>query len=159
MTKILMVCMGNICRSPMAQTVAQQHTFEAGFPYQLVFDSAGTHVHQAGLPPDPRAVSSLVTRGYKLPRIRSRKIRVQDFDQFDLILAMDSQNLKDLRQQCPAAWAHKLHLLTAFVSGQKDAEIPDPYYGNVRGFDHVLDMCEAASKGLIRHLRTRPGSV
>ena len=159
MTKILMVCMGNICRSPMAQVIAQQHAMDAGLSQQMVFDSAGTHVHQTGQPPDRRAVSSLVARGYKLPRIRSRKIRAQDFGQFDLILAMDSQNLKDLKQQCPAACAHKLHLFAAFMSGQEDADIPDPYYGNAQGFDHVLDLCEAASKRLIRHFYARPGGV
>ena len=139
----------------MAQTVAQQHTIDAGLSTQLVFDSAGTHVRQAGQKPDARAVTSLVARGYRSPRTRSRNVAMHDFDEFDLILAMDSKNLADLRQQCPSTCGHKLRLFAAFMYGKLDAEVPDPYFGNAQGFDRVLDLCEAASEGLIQHLRTR----
>lgn len=145
-----MVCMGNICRSPMAQAVAQKMAVEAGLAKQLHFDSAGTHAHHTGERPDPRAETTLSSRGYDVKRIRSRRIASQDFERFDLILAMDSSNLTDLRRICPPPHLNKLHLFLDFADGITETEVPDPYYGNLAGFDRVLDLCEAGAGGLVK---------
>lgn len=152
MKKLLLVCMGNICRSPMAQAVAQKMAFDAGLSKQLKFDSAGTHMQRVGERPDPRAAQTLSRRGYEIGRIRSRKMTVQDFAHFDLILAMDANNLEDLRQRCSPESQGKLRLFLEFAEGLGPTEIPDPYYGNAEGFERVLDLCEAGAKGLIKHL-------
>lgn len=152
MKKLLLVCRGNICRSPMAQAVVQKMALDAGLSKQFKFDSAGTHTQRVGERPDPRATQTLLRRGYETGRIRSRKIAVQDFAHFDLILAMDANNLADLRQRCSPENQGKLRLFLEFAEGLAPTEIPDPYYGNAEGFERVLDLCEAGAKGLIKHL-------
>lgn len=152
MKKLLLVCMGNICRSPMAQAVAQKMAFDAGLSKQLRFDSAGTHTQRDGERPDPRVVQTLSRHGYEIGRIRSRRIAIQDFTHFDLILAMDANNLADLRRHCAPENQGKLRLFLEFAEGLVSPEIPDPYYGSAEGFERVLDLCEAGAKGLIKHL-------
>lgn len=152
MKKLLLVCMGNLCRSPMAQAVAQKMTLDAGLSKQLRFDSAGTHTQREGERPDPRVTHTLSRRGYEIGRIRSRKIAIQDFTHFDLILAMDANNLADLKRHCAPENKDKLRLFLEFSEGLLETEIPDPYYGNLEGFDRVLNLCEAGAKGLIKHL-------
>lgn len=149
MTNLLMVCMGNICRSPMAQAVAEKLTADARLSRQLTFDSAGTHAPRLGERPDPRAAATLLRHGYSAGHIRSRRIAPHDFQGFDLILAMDATNLADLRRLCPPAHLHKLRLFLDFAPGLNTADVPDPYYGNAAGFERVLDLCEAGAKGLI----------
>lgn len=150
--------MGNICRSPMAQAVAQHLAQEAATAQRsatiggLEFSSAGTHAHHTGERPDPRAAAILARRGYKPGNIRSRRITEQDFQRYDLILAMDRVNLAALQRMCPPAHATKLHLFLEFAEGVGETEIPDPYYGNAQGFERVLDLCEAGVKGLIKSL-------
>jgi len=151
MTKLLMVCMGNICRSPMAQTVARKLAADARLSQQLKFDSAGTHVPRLGERPDPRVEVTLSRRGYEVGRIRSRRIAPQDFQHFDLILAMDASNLAELQRLCPPAHLGKLRLFLDFAEGLNETEVPDPYYGNAEGFERVLDLCEAGGRGLIKH--------
>lgn len=150
MTKILMVCMGNICRSPMAGAVAEHMTQAAGLSGELSFDSAGTHADHIGRRPDPRARMALTNRGIRFLNTRSRKVTEQDFLQFDLILAMDRSNLAALQCQCPPQYFDKLRLLLEFSEDASDQEVPDPYYGNFDGFERVLDLCEAGVKGLIK---------
>jgi len=152
MTKLLMVCMGNTCRSPMAQAVARKLAVEAGLAQQFEVDCAGTHAHHLGERPDPRAALTLARHGYEIGRVRSRRIEEQDFHSFDLILAMDISNLTELHQLCPAEQMHKLRLLLDFAEEISEAEVPDPYYGNEEGFEHVLALCEAGARGLIRYL-------
>lgn len=152
MKKILLVCMGNICRSPMAQVVANKSAAAAGLSVKFAFYSAGTHAHHAGERPDPRAEGALKRRGYEVGRLRSRRMSRADFDQFDLILAMDHDNLTELRRMCPPELTHKLGLFLACAEETPDAEVPDPYYGNIEGFERVLDLCEAGAKGLMRRL-------
>lgn len=158
MTTVLMVCMGNICRSPMAQVVAQHLAREAAHAQRssvigaLEFASAGTHAHHSGERPDPRATAALSRRGYAPGNIRSRRITEQDFQRFDLILAMDRGNLSSLKRMCPPAHITKLRLFLEFAEGVDDSDIPDPYYGNAGGFDRVLDLCEAGARGLIKSL-------
>ncbi len=117
----------------------------------LEFDSAGTHAHHLGEKPDRRAEMVLSSRGYELVRTRSRRVSAKDFEVFDLILAMDTGNLTELRRLCPPSQLTKLRLLLSFAEGLNVTEIPDPYYGNAEGFERVLDLCEAGAKGLIRH--------
>ncbi len=151
MTNLLMVCMGNICRSPMAQTVAEHMAAAAMLSQQLKFDSAGTHTHRLGERPDPRVELSLSRRGYKLGRIRSRKITPHDFVHFDMILAMDAHNLAELRRLSPPDHLGKLRLFLDFAESVNETEVPDPYYGDAAGFERVLDLCEAAARGLIKN--------
>ena len=153
MTKLLIVCMGNICRSPMAHAVFAKKISNAGLSAQISVDSAGTHAARGGERPDPRADSSLSRRGYAVGRIRSRRIEVEDFQIFDLILAMDSENLADLRKSCPQEFLAKIRLFLDFEEQSGGENVPDPYYGNAQGFERVLDLCEAGVDGWIDRLR------
>ena len=155
MKHILMVCMGNICRSPMAEAVARKLAADANLSQHWTFDSAGTHARPPGERPDPRTVASLSRRGYDAGRTRSRKVTPSDFQKFDLILAMDLGNLAELKRLCPAAHIGKLNLFLEFCSESEEtrgAEVPDPYYGNFEGFEKVLDLCVAGAKGLVTQL-------
>ena len=151
MKNLLMVCMGNVCRSPMAQTVAQKLAADAGLSQQLKFASAGTHASRLGERPDPRVELALSRNGYTLGHIRSRRIVQHDFQHFDLILAMDASNLAELRRLCPPGQLSKLRLFLEFTEGLNETEVPDPYYGNAAGFERVLELCEAGASGLIKH--------
>ena len=137
----------------MAQTVARQLIANAGLAKQCRVDSAGTHAHHAGERPDPRAEDVLLRRGYAPGRLRTRKVTAQDFQKFDLILAMDSSNLTELRRLCPPEHAGKLKLLMDFAQDAQETDIPDPYYGNIQGFERVLNLCETSVKGLVSHLQ------
>jgi len=150
MTRILLVCMANICRSPMALAVARQRVVELGLSKALHFDSAGTHVRRTGERPDPRAVSVLSNCRYTLAKTRSRQVAAQDFERFDLIVAMDEANLAALHSMCPATHRSKLCLLLEFAPALGMREVPDPYYGNLAGFERVLALCEAGVQGLIK---------
>ena len=152
-TRLLMVCMGNICRSPMAQLVTEHLAQQAGFAKAVKVDSAGTHAARGSESPDPRARTALLSRAYPVGKLRARQITEQDFERYDLILAMDQSNLNDLRRLCPGEHAFKLRLLMEFATGFSTHEIPDPYYGNARSFEAVLDMVEAGARGLIAHHR------
>ena len=154
MTKLLMVCMGNICRSPMAQMVTMQLAEKAGFGGNIQVDSAGTHAVSGSEPPDRRAKTVLSAHGYVIGKGRSRQVSEQDFVRFDLILAMDQANLNDLRRLCPSEHSHKLRLFLEFAHGSEVREVPDPYYGNAEGFERVLDLCEAGARGLIGQIQT-----
>ncbi len=149
MTKILLVCMANICRSPMACSVARQMARNASLAGSLKFDSAGSHAHIVGRRMDARARAVLLSRNYEPDTSRSRQVSEQDFQQFDLILAMDTFNLEALQRQCPPIYQHKLRLLLSFAPESGATEVPDPYYGDTAGFMRVLDLCEAAIRGLM----------
>ena len=155
MTKLLMVCMGNTCRSPMARAIACKLAVAAGLTPAFEVDCAGTHADPLGERPDSRAVLTLARHGYEMGRARSRPIAEQDFHAFDMILAMDTDNLVELRRLCPAQHEHKLHLLLVFAQEINEVEVPDPYYGNQEGFEQVLALCEAGIRSLIRHLLWR----
>jgi low molecular weight protein-tyrosine phosphatase len=151
--RVLFVCMGNICRSPMAEGVFKRHVAEAGLSHQIASDSAGTHGYHIGEPPDPRAQRALERRGYDISELRARQVTRRDFDEFDHVLAMDEANVRLLARLCPQEQAHKLKLFMEFHADPAMREVPDPYYGGVQGFETVLDMVEAAAQGLLRHLR------
>ena len=150
MTNILLVCMANVCRSPMALAVAKQKVLDWGLAKAFSFDSVGTHAHRSGERIDTRASSVLTRRGYALAKTRSRQITAQDLEQFDLIVAMDESNLETLHNQCPLEYRSKLCLLLDFAPELGLREVPDPYFGNLAGFDRVLTLCEAGVQGLIK---------
>lgn len=153
MKNVLMVCMGNICRSPMARVIAQKIAFDAGLSPQLKFDSAGTHAAHSGEKMDPRAQAVLLRHGYQAGKVRSRRIAKQDFEAFDLILAMDSSNLAHLQSDCPPEHRHKIKLFLADVPDLGQQDVPDPYYGNAQGFERVLELCELGSRQLLSQLQ------
>ncbi|MCX8086926.1 MAG: low molecular weight phosphotyrosine protein phosphatase [Rhodocyclaceae bacterium] len=149
MKRILFVCMGNICRSPTAEGVARALAEKAGMAEHFEFDSAGTHGYHIGEPPDRRAREAAARRGYDLSPLRARQVEAADFLRFDLILAMDRDNLQLLHRACPAEHRGKLKLFLEFAPGLGVEEVPDPYYGGPEGFDAVLDLVEAAVEGLL----------
>lgn len=155
MTKVLFVCMGNICRSPSAEGVFRHLVDEAGLSDVVGVDSAGTHDFHIGEAPDARAQASARKRGYDISHCVARQITQDDFREFDLILAMDWENLSALQQRCPRAYHHKLMLLMRFANEFEEATIPDPYYGGVDGFGKVLDYIEDACQGVLELVRKR----
>lgn len=155
MTKVLFVCMGNICRSPTAEGVFRKMVADAGLDGTVEVDSAGTHAYHVGEPPDLRAQQAAAKRGYDLSDLRARKVAPEDFRDCDLILAMDWENLSLLQQECPKAHKHKLHLLMRFAGEHDAAVVPDPYYGGNEGFNTVLDYVEDACQGLLDVVRKR----
>ena len=144
--------MGNICRSPTAEGVFRSVVQGAGLSAGIRIDSAGTHAYHVGEPADRRARAAAERRGYTLADIRARRIRVEDFEYFDYILAMDRDNLAALMGQAAPEQHEKIHLLLDF-SGSGAAEVPDPYYGGASGFERVLDLVEDACQGLLEALR------
>ena len=150
---MLLVCMGNICRSPMAEAVARKLAGDANLSQHWKFDSAGTHAHHAGERPDPRAAAALASRNYTMGRNRSRRVVASDFQQFDLILPMDAGNLAELERVCPQEHAGKLRLFLAFAEGLGETDVPDPYYGGEEGFEAMYQILEPACRGLLESLR------
>ena len=151
---VLMVCMGNICRSPTAEGVLRHMVRKAGLDHRIHIDSAGTHDYHVGSPPDERSRHHASLRGYDLSDLRARQVHARDFERFDLILAMDWENLTLLEQDCPPEHQHKLKRLMAFAPGRLAEEVADPYHGGPQGFETVLDHVEAACAGLLQHIRT-----
>jgi protein-tyrosine phosphatase len=151
---VLMVCMGNICRSPTAEGVLRQKVQAAGLDSSVHIDSAGTIDYHVGSPPDERSARHARKRGYDLSSLRARQVHARDFERFDLILAMDWENLQELQLLCPREHEHKLRRLMEFAPPGLGDVVADPYYGGRDGFERVLDHVEAACNGLLGHLRT-----
>lgn len=152
---MLMVCMGNICRSPMAEGIFRREIRNAGLQEKVAIDSAGTHSYHIGEPPDSRAQSAIRRRGVDISGLRGRQVADADFDRFDYILAMDEGNLDILKRNAPAHTHGKIHLLLSFSSKYPDQEVPDPYYGGTSGFEENLDMIEDAVRGVIEEIQER----
>ena len=148
-----MVCMGNICRSPTAEGVFRHMVRQSDLAGRVRIGSAGTLDYHVGSPPDHRSQHHARLRGYDLSAQRARQVNVADFDNFDLVLAMDWQNLTELEAMCPKAQLHKVRRLMEFAPPGISDEVPDPYMGGERGFEMVLDQVEAACKGLLEHVR------
>lgn len=153
--RILFVCMGNICRSPTAEGVARYLSENNKLDFIVQVDSAGTHAYHIGEPPDPRAQRAALRRGIDLSGLRARRVAADDFEEFDLILAMDRDNLEALHRACPEHHRSKLELLMSYSRHFDTDEVPDPYYGGEQGFDLVLDMVQDAAQGLFETLRRR----
>lgn len=151
---VLFVCLGNICRSPTAEGVFRHRVQQAGLEAQISIDSAGTGDWHIGKAPDARARQAAKKRGYDLESLRARQVQRADFDHFDLILAMDEQNLADLRALQPQGSRAELDLLLRRC-GLPQSAVPDPYYGDAQHFDQVLDLLEQASAVLLDDLRRR----
>jgi protein-tyrosine phosphatase len=151
--RVLFVCMGNLCRSPTAEAVFRLHIERAGLANEIACASAGTHDFNAGYAPDGRARAAALKRGYDMSRLRGRGVKDEDFARYDLIVAMDRQNLEQLRTRCPPEQAERLRLLMDFARNHAGPDIPDPYYGNAQGFEVVLDMIEDACAVLLEHVR------
>jgi protein-tyrosine phosphatase len=143
--KVLFVCTGNICRSPTAEGVLKEMARKSGV--QLHVESRGTHDYHVGEPPDDRAQRHAKGRGYDLSAQRARHISKRDFEEFDLVLAMDRGHLRILQRLCPPQHAGKLRLFL------QQTDVPDPYYGGPEGFEQVLDLVEAACRGLLEEMR------
>jgi protein-tyrosine phosphatase len=153
--RVLFVCTANLCRSPSAEAVFRHKVKTAGLGELVACASAGTHRVGLGSLPDARARATAQRRGYDMSRQRWRLIDKADFDRFDLIVAMDRHNLEALREICPPENAERLRLLMEFARSHEGLEIPDPYYGNAKGFELVLDMIEDACESLLEHVRSR----
>jgi protein-tyrosine phosphatase len=151
--KILFVCLGNICRSPTAEGVLRALAQREAPDLALEVDSAGTAGYHVGEPPDPRTRQAAARRGYDLGTLRARIVEPGDFERFDLILAMDRENLRVLRRRAPPHTHERLRLFLEFAPDAAPGDVPDPYYGGPNGFEEVLDLVEAASRGLLAHLR------
>ena len=149
MKKYLFVCLGNICRSPTAEGVMLHLIAERGLT-NIVVDSAGTSAYHVGEKADPRSAETARRRGIDLPS-RARQFVQSDFDNFDVIFAMDNSNLRNiLRLARNDVDRSKVHLFRNFdANSPKDADMPDPYYGGGRGFEEVLDLCIAGCEGFL----------
>lgn len=147
--KVLFVCMGNICRSPTAEGVFTQLVQDQQLSARFHIDSAGTHAYHVGNGPDNRAQQTAKQRGIDLSHIRARQVNADDFDYFDYILAMDSDNFAILKEACPAEHQHKIKRFLDYAPEQAERDVPDPYYGGPQGFEHVFDLVEAASEGFL----------
>lgn len=144
--RILCVCLGNICRSPMAQGAIERRAAEAGL--EIHVDSAGTGAWHIGNPPDPRGLSAASRRGYDNSGQRARQVRPADFAEFDLIVAMDGSNVSELRRQAPPDATARIELFHP-----DGLDIPDPYHGGPADYEHALDLVERAADALIARLR------
>ena len=158
-TRVLFVCMGNICRSPMAHGVFRHLVRQSGLEDVVTIESAGTHSFHAGECPDRRAQAAATKRGYDISDLTARKIVDADFDDYDMILAMDWDNLSLLQHQAAKRHHHKIQLLMRFAGEHESATIPDPYQGSPQAFDQALDYIEDACSGLLEVARRRATQV
>lgn len=143
--KILFVCTGNICRSPTAEGVLRHRLAREGLAGTVFTDSCGMHGYHQGDPPDPRSIATAFKRGYDLQPLRARKIVKKDFENFDLLLAMDSGHFDELTDMTPAESRAEIRM---FI----DHDVPDPWYGPQKGFEHVLDLIESGVDVLIAEI-------
>ena len=150
---VLFVCLGNICRSPTAEGVFRAVAHREGLADRILTASAGVGDWHVGSPPDRRAVQAAHRRGYDLSALRARQIERADFERFGWIFAMDRSVLAELEARRPEDFGGHLGLYLDLAPGLGLREVPDPYYGGPEGFEHVLDLVEAASGALIEKLR------
>ena len=149
---LLMVCLGNICRSPTAHGVMLDQISKQGLEDRIKVDSAGTGDWHIGENPDARAVAAARSRGYAIDQLVARQVEATDFERFDYILCMDRNNLRVLRDLCPSNHKAKLHLFLDFADSGHET-VPDPYYSGEQGFELVLDLVEDACAGLLQHIQ------
>jgi protein-tyrosine phosphatase len=155
MIRVLFVCTGNVCRSPMARGVLQRALERAGLSGEVEVDAAGTHAFHPDAPPDARAQEAVARRGIDISGHRARRLTPEDFRSFDYLLAMDQENYRFLAQQRPEDADPVIRLFMEYAPHFRLAEIPDPYYGSAWWFDRVLDMIDAATEGLLEEIQER----
>jgi protein-tyrosine phosphatase len=148
--RILFVCMGNICRSPTAEAIFYTKLAGRELLQKVKIDSAGTHNFHPDAQPDERSQMHALKRGYDMSHLRARQVVDSDFEEFDLLLTMDWDNRALLEERCPAQHLHMVRGLAEFLHTSQASVIPDPYYGGDQGFEHVLDLIEEASEGLMK---------
>jgi low molecular weight protein-tyrosine phosphatase len=154
--RVLFVCMGNICRSPAGEAVFRRYVQDHKLHDEIDIDSSGTIDYHVGEPPDSRMSEAAARRGFIL-NSKARQFKTYDFDRFDLIVAMDRENLKDIRAlDITGEHRDKTHLLCDFLSNSNNPDVPDPYYGGPDGFDRVLDLIEQACQPMLDYLRSVP---
>jgi protein-tyrosine phosphatase len=151
--KVLFVCLGNICRSPTAEGVLRHLLRQSAPELAVEVDSAGTADYHIGEPPDLRSQRAALSRGIDLSTLRARQVAPRDFVHFDLMLAMDRQNLRALEAMRPAGSRARVRLFLEYAAHAGRLEVPDPYYGDASGFEEVLDLCAAGARGLIDALQ------
>ncbi len=156
---VLFVCLGNICRSPTAEGVLRWLHARDAPELGLIVDSAGTAGYHAGAAPDPRSQRAALRRGIDLSGLRARRVEPGDFDRFDLVLAMDRRNLRDLEARRPPDARARLRLFMEYAGGARTLEVPDPYEGDAGDFETVLDLTTAAARGLLGHLRAASRTI
>ncbi|KAB2837199.1 MAG: low molecular weight phosphotyrosine protein phosphatase [Melioribacteraceae bacterium] len=153
MVRVIFVCLGNICRSPSAEAVMNSLIEKKGLSGKIECDSAGTIAYHAGEPADPRMKKHALKRGYNLTSI-ARKFTAEDFENFDYIIAMDRSNYTDiLALDKNAEFVDKISMMTNYCTEHDDDDVPDPYYGGPQGFEHVLDLLEDATAGLLEKIK------
>lgn len=150
--RILFVCMGNICRSPTAEGIFRHIAGQRAPDLKVEVDSAGTHDYHVGEPPDRRAVSAASRRSIDLSGLRARRVEAADFERFDLILAMDEENLQELQRRATPQYHERIRLMMDYAPHAGRKAVPDPYYGGTQGFEEVLDLLEEATEGLLQEL-------
>ena len=150
MIRILVVCMGNICRSPTASAVLQGEVHRRGLARSVQVDSAGTYAGHQGEKADPRAIQVAAAAGYEhIHRERARRVQAQDYERCDLILAMDRDNLANLEDDCPPEHRHKLHLFLDYAGVETGGQMPDTYCRNLADFQRVLALREEGARGVL----------
>jgi protein-tyrosine phosphatase len=155
--KILFVCLGNICRSPTVEGVFRAIAQREAPGLVTLVDSAGTADYHVGEPPDQRSVRHALGRGYDLAGLRARQVTRADFTRFDLLLAMDDDNLVQLGRVAPLASRERARLFLEYAGHRPEREVPDSYYGGAAGFERVIDLAECASRSLLARLREQAG--
>jgi protein-tyrosine phosphatase len=157
MVRVLFVCMGNICRSPLAEGVFRRMLEGVGLDEKVYVDSAGTHSYHIGAPPDTRSQATALRRGVDLRGLRARRVEEADLIEFDYVLAMDRDNLEHLLVLCQEQpeLRSRIQLFLDFAPDLPEREVPDPYYGGSTGFERVMDLVEEAAQGLLVHIRRR----
>lgn len=150
---VLFVCLGNICRSPTAHAVFRQMVVDHGLAEVIEIDSAGTAAYHVGKHPDTRSMEVARNKGIEMLDLRARQVDMGDFYQYDYILAMDEQNYHNLIEMSLPEHREKIQMFLDYTQDYAETEVPDPYYGGAQGFEHVFNMVDSASLGLLKHIR------
>ncbi len=152
--KLLFVCLGNICRSPSAENIMRYLSEQEGLSEQIICDSAGTSSYHIGSSPDARMQSAAAKRGIQLMG-EARQFEKSDFEAFDLILAMDRENYRNILRLDPQGrYQHKVKMMCDYATHHQEKDVPDPYYGGVEGFEQVIDLLLDACEGLLTEIKT-----
>lgn len=158
MIKVLFVCLGNICRSPLGEGIFRHLVTQSGLAARVEIDSAGTGNWHAGKPPHHGSQRVAKERGLDISGQRARQIQIEDLDDYDYVVAMDSQNLTDIRDLDPLRKTRaQVVRMMDFAPARRLQDVPDPYFGGPEGFDHVYELVEEACKGLLEHIAAEQG--